>query len=364
MKKYRIAVIGAGHLGKIHTRLLLQQPNAEVVAVVDPRPLAQRQILDEFQVETACDFHTILDQHPIDGAVIATPTATHFDIASELLTRKIHLLIEKPLTDSVDQAQALTDLAERNRCVVQVGHCERFNPIFQQALREIGEPKFVTAHRTSGFTFRSTDIGVVHDLMIHDIDLVNSIFTGRLVETRAVGVSLIGQQEDLAQARLQFSCGGVANLTASRCSYQNQRTMQIFGTSGFASIDFAENKLTIVEVPSWLQDREYDLLDTTPEQQNFIRENLFDKILPKKELMFDRSNAILNEQQDWLSAIELGESPLVTIDQGKKAVEIAQSILDSMASHCWSEGRPSSSGPRGIVEPMVIPFKQAQRRAA
>lgn len=364
MKKIRVAVIGAGHLGRIHTRLLLQQSNVELVAVVDPRPLAQRQILNEFQVPTASDFHSILEQQQLDAAVVATPTATHFDIASELLSKKIHLLIEKPLTDSVNQAHVLCDLADRNRCVVQIGHCERFNPVFQQAVQEIGEPKFVIADRTSGFTFRSTDIGVVHDLMIHDIDLINSIFAGRLVETRAVGVSLIGHQEDLAQARLQFSCGGVANLTASRCSYQNQRTMQIFGTQGFASIDFAENKLTLVEVPQWLKNREYDLLDTTPEQQSFIRENLFEKVLPKREMTFDRTNAILNEQQDWVSAIELGESPAVTIDQGRAAVEIAQSILDSMAGHCWAEGRPSSSGPRGVVDPIVLPFKPAKRRAA
>lgn len=362
MKKIRVAVIGAGHLGKIHTRLLLNQPQVELVAVADPRPLAQRQILDQFQVCTVSDYRAIVGQ--IDAAVIATPTATHFDIASQLLNQKIHLLIEKPLTDSVEEAQALCDLADRNRCVVQIGHCERFNPAFAQAVEKIGEPKFVIADRLSGFTFRSTDIGVVHDLMIHDIDLVNSIFPGRLVETRSVGMSIFGSKEDMAQARLQFSCGGVANLTASRCSYQNRRTMQIFGTEGHASIDFNSNQVTLVEIPAWVRQRQYDLLDTTPEQQAFIRENLFEKILPKRELSIERGNAIQAEQQDWISSILLGESPTVSLDQGRFAVEVAQSVLDSLSGHCWSQSLPDSSGPRGFVEPRIVPFSSPKRKAA
>ncbi len=272
----RIAVIGAGHLGRIHARLLKTQPQADLVFVADPSPSAQQAIIDEFGTRTVSDYRKSLDD--IDAAVIATPTSTHYAIASELLERGIHTLIEKPLTDSVTDAQRLVDLADRHRCVVQVGHVERFNPAIQTALKKIGQPKFISSSRLSGYTFRSTDIGVVHDLMIHDIDLVNSIFPGKLVETRALGMSIFGHNEDMAQARLHFSCGGVANLTASRCSFENERSMQIFGDDGFASINLAESKVTLVSVPDWLKQRKYDVLDTTPEQQTFhprasIREN-------------------------------------------------------------------------------------------
>lgn len=365
MKNLRVAVIGAGHLGKIHARLLGSQKNVELVAVADPSPAAQQQILNELETRTVSDYRKILDE--IDAAIIATPTRTHFEVASELLERGIHCLIEKPLTDSVSDAKRLVELADRKQCVVEVGHVERFNPAIQSAVAQIGQPKYIVANRLSGYTFRSTDIGVVHDLMIHDIDLVNSLLPGSLIETRAVGMSMFGHHEDMAQARLQFSCGGVANLTASRCSFSAERSMQIFGTDGFAAIDLATSKLTVVNVPNWIRERYYDLLDTTPEQQAFIREKLFEKILPKQEFEIEKTNAILSEQKDWISAIKHGENPRVSAEQGCQAVEIAQSVLDSLASHRWSQNNPATTGPFGLVtgltEPMTVPFDRKRRAA-
>ncbi len=346
MSKLRVAVVGAGHLGKIHARLLKSQKDVNLVAVADPSPGAQQQILDQIDTQTVSDFRKVIED--IDAAVVATPTAMHYEIASELLAAGIHTLIEKPLTDSVSDAQRLVDIADRNGCVIQVGHVERFNPAIEAAIQGIGDPKLIVASRLSGYTFRSTDIGVVHDLMIHDIDLVNSFFEGDLVETRAIGMSLFGHHEDMAQARLHFSCGGVANLTASRCSFNNDRSMQMFGSDGFASVDLTESKVTLVRVPGWLKNRKYDLLDTTPEQQAFIRENLFNKILPKTELEITKTNAILSEQQDWISAIRNHEQPRVSAEEGKQAVAIAQSVLDSLASHRWSQNEPATTGPFGM----------------
>ena len=346
-QKLRVAVVGAGHLGKIHARLLDSQDEVELVAVADPSPIAQQQVLDQIETRTVCDYRKLYGE--IDAAVVATPTRTHFDVASELLENGIHTLIEKPLTDSVADAQRLVEIADRNQRVISVGHVERFNPAIQSALTKIGKPKFILAERLSGYTFRSTDIGVVHDLMIHDIDLVNSIFAGELVETRAVGMSMFGHHEDMAQARLHFSCGGVANLTASRCSFKNDRSMQIFGTEGYACVDLTQSKVTVVNVPDWMRDRQYDLLDTTPEQQAFIREQLFDRILPKSEIEITPTNAILNEQKDWIHAIRHGETPRVTAEQGKVAVEIAQSVLDSLAAHRWEQSDAATTGPFGIL---------------
>ena len=354
--RLRIAVIGAGHLGKIHARLLKSQKDADLVFVADPSPCAQQAIIDEFGTRTVSDYRKALDD--IDAAVIATPTRTHYAIASELLERGIHTLIEKPLTDSVVDARRIVDLADRNRCVVQVGHVEQFNPAIQAAIKKIGQPKFISSTRLSGYTFRSTDIGVVHDLMIHDIDLVNSMFAGELVETRAIGMSVFGHNEDMAQARLHFSCGGVANLTASRCSFENERGMQIFGTDGFASINLAKSTVTVVSVPDWMKQRKYDVLDTTPEQQAFIREHLFEKILPRTELEIPTTNAILSEQKDWISAIRNGETPRITAEQGRQAVEIAQSVLDSMAAHRWSQKEPATTGPFSVIPESMAGFAQ------
>ncbi|MGY8747525.1 MAG: Gfo/Idh/MocA family oxidoreductase [Pirellulales bacterium] len=356
MTKLRVAVIGAGHLGRIHTRLLKTQSEVDLVAVADPSPSAQQQIIDEFEVNVVSDYRKLIDQ--IDAAVVATPTRMHFEIANELLKANIHTLIEKPLTDSVSDASQLAHAAEESGCVVQVGHVEQFNPAIQSALGLVGQPKFIQATRMSGYTFRSTDIGVVHDLMIHDIDLTNSMFEGELVETRATGVSMFGHNEDVAHARLQFSCGGVANLTASRCSFQAERTFQIFGTDGFANADLATNKVTFVKVPKWIQNKKYDLLDTTPEQQAFIRENLFSKILPKSEIEVPQTNAILAEQQDWLEAIRTSQTPRVSVQQGAKAVEIADSVINSINAHRWSEASSDQLSPEvmSVAPPTLLPF--------
>ncbi|MDA7918166.1 Gfo/Idh/MocA family oxidoreductase [Mariniblastus sp.] len=369
MTKLRVAVIGAGHLGRIHTRLLKTQSEIDLVAVADPSPAAQQQIIDEFGVNVVSDYRKLIDQ--IDAAVIATPTRMHFEIAQELLNAKVHTLIEKPLTDSVTDANDLVKAAESNGCVVQVGHVEQFNPAIKSALGLVGQPKFIQASRMSGYTFRSTDIGVVHDLMIHDIDLINSMFEGELVETRATGVSMFGHNEDIAHARLQFSCGGVANLTASRCSFEAQRSFQIFGTDGFANADLATNKVTFVKVPTWIQNKKYDLLDTTPEQQAFIRENLFSKILPKSEIEVPQTNAILAEQQDWLDAIRTSQPTRVSVQQGAEAVKIADSVINSINAHSWSEssaGQPSSET-MPQAPPTLLPFplnadEEQRRRVA
>jgi predicted dehydrogenase len=166
---------------------------------------------------------------------------------------------------------------------------------------------------------------------------------------------------------LHFSCGGIANLTASRCSFQNDRGMQIFGTEGFASINLAESKVTLVSVPGWLKQRKYDVLDTTPEQQAFIREQLFNKILPKSELKIPTTNAILSEQKDWISAIRNGDTPKITAEQGRQAVEIAQSVLDSLAAHRWSQKDPATTGPFSLVSQPQVGLSQLlteKRKAA
>lgn len=353
MNRVRVAVIGAGHLGKIHTRILHSQPNAvKLVGVADPSPEAQRAVLNQAEIPVVSDYRKLIPE--IDAAVIATPTRFHHAVAMDLLENGVHALIEKPLTDSVADAEELVEVAASNDCIVQVGHVERFNPAVAAALKHVGTPKFIQASRTSTYTFRSTDVGVVHDLMIHDIDLVNSMFAGTMTESRAVGISVFGHHEDTAQARLQFSCGGVANITASRCSFSPERTIQIFGTDGFAAINLADSTITAVRIPSWLRQREYDALEATPEQQAWIREQLFKSVLKKEQIEVPTTNAILCEQQDWIESIKNGTTPRVSVQQGTEAVAIAESVLDQINTHRWSDSELRMTGPLPTLEPTGV----------
>ncbi len=374
MSQLRIAVIGAGHLGRIHAKLLATVKQAQLVAVAEPGQQAQRQIREQTSIEIVTDYRDLTGR--IDAAVVATPTRTHHDIATHLLSNGIHTLIEKPLTDSVSDAQALVELARQTGTVVAVGHCEQFNASIRAAVEQIGTPKFIQCARMSGYTFRSTDIGVVHDLMIHDIDLVNSLFAGNVVDTRASGMSVFGGNEDIAQARLQFSCGGIANLTASRASFKPERSLQIFGTDGFAAVDLATRMVDYVRVPAWIKSRQMDFASITPEQMEFVKENLFTKILPRLQTEIEPVNAILCEQQDWINAIRFGSEPRVGVQQGCEAVEIAQTVLDSLAVHNWGTSSTNMTGPfatptvtdvdrirNPVPEQLVAPERQ-QRRAA
>ncbi len=343
MKPLRIAVIGAGNLGKIHARLLTQNPAVQLVAIADPSPSAQAEIMSQVPVPVVNDFHAIMDQ--IDAAVVATPTRFHFDVASKLLAAGKHTLIEKPVTDSAQDALELSNLADASGAVVQVGHVEQFNPAFTKALESIGTPKFIQASRMSGYTFRSTDIGVVYDLMIHDIDLVNSILDGNVVDTRAVGFSVFGKNEDMAQARLQFSGGAVANLTASRCSFSPERSMQIFGTDGFSQIDFTNSSVTTIVIPSWIRNREMNFFNLTEEQEAFIRDSLFDSVLKRQKVEVPRGNAIQAEHNDWINAITTGTTPKIDARQGMQAVEIADGVLNQLNTHRWEQRNLAMTGP-------------------
>ncbi len=346
MSKLRIGVVGAGHLGKIHTRLIKDVPGTELVAIAEPKPLIQQELLDQHDCLVLSDYRKLEDH--VDAVIIATPTVTHFDVASFFLERGIHTLIEKPMTHCVEQALELRNIAERNQAMVQIGHVEHFNPAVQKALEFVGEAKFIEASRQSGYTFRSTDIGVVHDLMIHDIELVNFIFGEEVVDSRSVGMSVFGQNEDVARTWLHFNGGGVANLTASRCSFSPERTMKIFGTDGFASIDLTTSTLKAIKFPTWMRQRGFDFQSCTPEQMEFVRENLFTDVLAVQEIEVERTNAIQEEQIDWVNAINEKRDPVINADVGMKAVEVAQRILDQIAMHSWASSDRSMTGPFAV----------------
>ena len=328
MSRLRVGVIGAGHLGTIHTRLLLQHPEVECVGVSDPSPLACHRAAESFRVATSLDYRGWTGE--LDAAIIAAPSQNHYEISSELLRRGIHLLIEKPLTTATWQADQLVDLAQQNNAIVQVGHVERFNPAWNTVCNRIGRPTYIEAVRHSGYTFRSTDVGVVFDLMIHDLDLVLSLMESPVADVQAFGATILSRDEDFAQARLQFSCGAVANFSASRCSPTATRVIRMLGPQGFATIDLANHSAEIVETSPTATGVRHMADELSAEQRQKYRDEMFTTVLPRSTLTVEPCNAIFEEQKDWLEAIRTGQSPRVDISAGRRAVALAEWITQSI----------------------------------
>ena len=345
----RVAVVGCGHLGKIHARLINQNPAAELVAVVDPVEHARQQVANEQGCQAIADWEDAARM--VDAAIIATPTQTHHEIAAGMIARGVHTLIEKPVTQTTDQARHLKLMADATGCKVLVGHVERFNAAFQTARSLVTGCKFVQASRCSGYTFRSTDVGVVMDLMIHDIDLVCQLTQGRLVDVQAIGFSLLGQHEDLANARLEFSDGMVAVLNAARTSPVAMRQFDIYGTSGVARLDMAGSQLQWVSLPRILRERQLQLGNMTEEQVDAVRNRLFEDLLPIQQIDVQPVNAIQAEHDNWLTAIRDEGTAAVDLGDGLKAVDIATQIVDAIRQHRWTEksgaNRDQSSVPAG-----------------
>ncbi len=226
MNRLRVAVIGAGRLGGFHAQKLAQLPEVELVGVADPVESQRSRVAAECRTAAFADYRELCGR--IDAAVVAVPTRLHHALGKELLRRGIHVLMEKPLTPTAAEADELVALARRQRLVLQVGHVERFNPALAAASPHLRSPHYLEAVRASGFTFRSTDVGVVLDLMIHDLDVVLSLVRSELRRVDAMGISVLGGHEDVANARLEFANGCVAALSASRVSYEPVRHMQIW----------------------------------------------------------------------------------------------------------------------------------------
>lgn len=351
MTTARIAVIGVGHLGKIHARLAKQLDDASLVAVVDPLQAAREQLATELQTAAYADHRPLIGQ--IDAAIIATPTQFHADVALDLLRSGVHLLIEKPITFNPREADELIAEADARGLVLQVGHVERFNPALLAAESVIGDPKFIEAMRCGPYTCRSTDIGVVLDLMIHDIDVVLSLVRDELVDVQALGAAVFGPHEDWARATLTFANGCVAQLAASRVAPQAQRSMHIYSREAFATLDFGAKKATVMRPSDAVLGGEVDVNSMSPEAKTQLKERVFQDYLPIQELAGPDINAILEEQRDLLRAMRTGSPVRVTGRDGRDAVEVANRIVEAIASHCWDGPIARPAGVR-IDEPQPI----------
>ncbi len=338
MSQVRLAVIGTGHLGKIHARLAKQLPGAELTAIVDSFEPARTAVATDLCVPGFADFRECISE--IDAAIVATPTRFHFDVVAELLSHGKHVFVEKPITLTASDADELVQLAERNKLVLQVGHVERFNPAFEAARHRLGRPLFIDAVRCGPFSGRSTDIGVVLDLMIHDLDVALSLVPNVIRQIDAIGVPVLGANEDMAQAWIKFDGGCVAQFQASRISTTAQRTMKIFFETGFAAIDFGAKTAEIVQPSIEIITGRVNVDACTLEQRTQLKDNLFTDYLPRTQLKVTDHNAIGMEHANFLAAIQGTEQVRVSGRDGRRAVDVAERILGAIAGNSWSSFPP------------------------
>ena len=352
MKPVRLAVVGTGHLGRIHARLATQVEDAELVAIVDSDEAARNAVAEETGAEPMADFRDLVGL--VDAAIVATPTTTHRHVAGELLADGIHCLVEKPIALDVEQADELVGLAAKAGVVLQVGHVERFNPALGRVESELSEPKFIDSVRTSGFPFRSTDIGVVHDLMIHDLDVVLSLNRCGVKQVDAMGLAVLGQHEDAANARIEFENGCVAHLTASRLSYRAERSMQVWTPSVFASVDFGLRSTTVVRPNENILNRRFQVDKLSAEEQNYYKQHFFEELLVKDAIEGAQGNALLEEQRDLVRSIRSGGQPRVSGEQGRDALALAEQVLVAIEHHEWDGRQDGRVGPLAALMPAPI----------
>jgi predicted dehydrogenase len=309
-------------------------PGVELVAVADAREDQGQVVADRCRTTFLCDFRAMLDV--VDAVTIAVPTVSHREVASPFLSRGIATLVEKPMAGSAAESEKIVEDAKAGGAVLQVGHIERFNPALR-ALEQLPiRPQYVSAERLSTYTFRSTDIGVVLDLMIHDLDLLLALITAPVRSVAAVGVSLFGDHEDVANARIEFEDGSVANLTASRASYTPTRKMRIWGAEGYASLDFAARNATVVRPSEQLKRGRLDLEGIDLSHGPTVREHLFGKVLRVDKVEPEPLEPLALELADFVNAARGISRPRVSGEDALRAVRLADQVLRSLETHRWN----------------------------
>lgn len=316
----KIGVLGAGHLGNIHLRLAQQSDRYELVGFYDLNTTHAEQMAEKFGYTFFASADELIAA--VDVVDIVTPTLAHFDMAQKALTAGKHVFIEKPITYTYEEAETLMRLAEEKGVKGQVGHVERFNPAFQAVVSKINQPLFIEAHRLAEFNPRGTDVPVVLDLMIHDIDAVLSVVNSEVKSINASGVSVISATPDICNARVQFENGCVANFTASRISLKNMRKQRYFQRDAYISVDFLEKKCEVVKMKD------------APENPDDFAMILQNAEGVKKQIYFDNpevqaNNAILDELESFAEAIETDSCPKVTLQQGANALKVANQIIEN-----------------------------------
>ena len=351
MPRQRMAVIGVGALGRHHARILSQIEGVELVAVVDSRADQGRDVAGKCGTNWLADYQELLSHGAVDAVSVVVPTVAHWQVAGDFLRAGIPVLVEKPLAANVDQARELVRLAADNGALLQVGHIERFNPAFQVASQQIDKPKYIRAERTSPYTFRSTDIGVVHDLMIHDIELTQSLVQSEFVSVEAFGVSLVGGHEDAVQARVRFANGCIADLSANRVCPAATRTIQVWSAAGCVTADLHARTLTSFTAgPDLLAGQlPYELGREKGADINQLKSEMFTRFIQVDSPTIEAADALTLELRSFLDCIRTHTPPLVDGVAGLQAVKLAEAILKSVSDHRWDGQAAGAHGPGTLI---------------
>ncbi len=316
----KAGVLGAGHLGKIHLKLLQQSTKYNLVGFYDASKEASEQIVNEFGYKSFPSMESLIDASEM--VVVVTPTSKHFECAEKVINAGKHLFIEKPITQTVTEAEQIRDLAKQQKVRGQVGQVERFNPAFMAVKDKISNPMFIETHRLSEFNPRGTDVSVVLDLMIHDIDAILSVVKSGVKAVSASGVSVISETPDIANARIEFENGCVANLTASRISLKKMRKARFFQRDAYISVDFLEKKCEVVKMKDAPKETD-DFAMVLTNAEGIKKQIYFEN--PKIE----NNNAILDELESFYEAIIADRTPEVSLQQGTEALRVAMMIIEN-----------------------------------
>lgn len=356
MSRLKVAVIGCGHLGSIHARLLAARSDVELVAVVDPSASARDRVAQASGCAALAEPSAVIGQ--ASAVIVAAPTGLHASVSLPLLEAGVDLLIEKPIAATVEEARSIVVAARRFGRVVAVGHVERFNPAWCLAVEQAGAIRAMESARLSPFSFRSMDVGVVFDLMIHDIDLVLSLEPGRIERIEAHGIAATGGHEDMVRARLTFSSGFIADLSASRIHPTPHRSVSLWSSERLVSVDFTAKTVEVIAPSEAVCSGKFIASEVPTEQHAALKGSFFDEILPRKTLAVPEANALVREHDDFLDAIRLGRPPQVPATAGAAALEIAARIIDSLACVRFGSANPMPAVLSGTGTRPIFPLRK------
>ena len=339
----RVAVLGTGSLGKEHARIYADLASAGEVhfaGVYDASSDVGRRVAEKHRVRT---FASVAEAASASDALsIVTPTSTHFELARLLLDQGKHILVEKPMTDNAEQAAELVELAQRQHCVLQVGHVERFNPVFQYLQSVASEPRFIEAHRLSPYPSRSTDIGVVLDLMIHDLDVVLAFVRSPVVQVDAVGIPVLSRSEDIANARLRFENGCVANLTASRVSPERMRKIRVFSggaPASYISLDYRAQEGYIYRLARNDEEESSLLKKLLHARDAAIVSEFAGQRIVREPVPLAREEPLRLELQHFIQCVRAHRTPRVSGESAKRALDLALEITRQVQSAGLGQNR-------------------------
>ena len=328
MEKLKVAVIGAGHLGKEHARIYSEMPAVSLVGVVDTNKDTGEAVARRCKTRYYSSVKEILTK--VDVASVVVPTKSHYEVTRDLLNNGIHVLVEKPMTGTVSEAEDLIKLSQQSSTILQPGYIERFNPALEAIKKLDVSLKFIECHRLSPFTFRSADIGVVLDLMIHDIDIILYLSKSKVKKIDAVGVNVIADKEDIANARIQFENGCVANITASRVSFEPMRRIRLFSENSYISLDYQKQEALIYKKSPKLTLKSIDTESKGVSNITDLKNFSFGDMLKIERIKMDNQEPLRKELESFIDCVQNGKQPVVSGEEGIKAIKIAALIREEI----------------------------------